>query len=57
VIIEIPDDKINELVKKSLLEQIQAAKISHFTKIKFRIGGEWIEDEADWIKYMEIKEE
>lgn len=56
MIIEIPDDKINEIVKESISRIIDTAKMSHWANIQFRINGKDEFEEADWIKYMEIKE-
>lgn len=55
--LEIDNNKINELVRNGLKETIYMAKRAHYTNVKIRIDGQWVEMEADWIKYLDVTED
>ena len=57
MLLKLPDDSISDMCRKTLEEAIHFAKRSHFTDVWFRIGGEDVRMEADWIKYLEIEPE
>jgi hypothetical protein len=52
VIIEIPDDKINDLQFQSIKDLLRMLKQAHFTDIRVRIYGEYKIVQADWLKHM-----
>ena len=57
MLLKLPDDSISDMCRKTLEEAIHFAKRSHVTDVWFRIGGEDVRMEADWIKYLEIEPE
>lgn len=46
------DSDISEIVRDSLIKNIETAKHGHMTDIEIRINGEWRRFEADWVKYL-----
>lgn len=48
----LPDEKINDLQRRSLETTVKRCKQAHFTNVTIRINGQWEESEADWIKHM-----
>ncbi len=57
MLLRLPDDSINDLVRKTMKEAINFAKRAHYTNVSIRVGGEDVVMEADWIKYLEIEPE
>lgn len=57
MIIEIPDYCINELVVNGLKKTVAEAKCSHMTDIVNRCEGRDRRHEADWVKYILIRED
>lgn len=57
MIIEIPDYCINKLVADGLKKTVAEARHSHMTDITNRCNGEDRHHEADWVKYIIIRED
>lgn len=55
MIIEIPDNTINNMVRENLIKTIAEAKQSHMTDVVNRFNGQDVRHEADWIKYMIVR--
>lgn len=55
--LELSDDHITELQRRSILKLINRAKHSHSTDIVLRINGKDETIEADWIKHLKFAEE
>ena len=54
--LELPDDFVNELQRRSIIKLIDAAKRANSTDIHMRISGKFVMIEADWIKHLKFVE-
>ena len=54
--LELSDDFVNELQRRSIIRVIDAAKRANSTDIHMRIGGKFVMIEADWIKHLKFEQ-
>lgn len=54
--LELPDENINELQRRSIIKLIDKAKGAHMTDICMRINGRDEVIQADWLKYLKFTE-
>ena len=54
--LELPDEEINELQRRSIIKLVERAKHAHMININMRINAQDVVLEADWIKNLRFEQ-
>lgn len=56
MLLEIPDEHLNDLMRGNLVKLVERLKHAHMVELRVRNNGTWQEFEADWLKHLRFQE-